>query len=156
MTLQEEIQAIVGDASLTYEAKAEKLSKLITKQELSAILPKPMETVALKEPLNPKTKGMKTLALSIHKVYFDEIIAGTKKIEFRDWGNEYYQRKCSYVENGKRYLTPFDAIVIFVGRGKGALTATIALTDITCDGTYLMFHLGKVLFTNADGLQKTP
>lgn len=149
MTLQQEIQSIVNDASLGYDAKAEKLLRIITKQELSAVLPKPVETITLKEPLKPKTTGMKTLMLSIHKVYLDAILAGTKKIEYRDWGNEYYQRKCSYEEDGKRYLRPYDALVLYVGRGKSALTATVALTDITCDGTYLMFHLGKILYTNS-------
>lgn len=148
MTLQEEIQSILK-SSLSYEEKGAKLAKLVTKQELASLLPKPQEVVALKEPLKPKTAGMKTIALSIHKVFFDEIIVGTKPIEFRDWTNEYYQRKCSYVEDGKRYLTPFDAIVLFVGRGKNALTATVALKDITCDGTYLMFHLGRVLWSNS-------
>ena len=153
MTLQQEIQSIVNDASLGYDAKAEKLLKIVTKQELRSLLPKPQEVIALKEPLQPKTKGMKTLMLSIHKVYLDAILSGTKKIEYRDWANEYYQRKCSYEEGGKRYLRPYDALVLFVGRGKNALTATVALTDITCDGTYLMFWLGKVLYTNAQGWQ---
>ena len=155
MTLQQEIQAIVNDATLDYDAKAEKLLRIITKQELSAVLPKPVETVALKEPLKPKTKGMSTLMLSIHKVFLDAILAGTKTVEYRDWGNQYYVNKCSYVEDGKRYLRPYDALVLFVGRGKNALTATVALTDITCDGTYLKFHLGKVLYTNARGWQQS-
>lgn len=155
MSLQDEIQAILNDSSLDYEAKGKELSKLVTQQELSALLPKPKEVVALKEPLHPRTTNMRTLMLSIHKVYFDAILAGTKPIEYRDWTNQYYVNKCSYVENGKRYLKPFDALVLFVGRGKSALSATVALTDITCDGTYLMFHLGKVLYTNAKGWQKT-
>lgn len=148
MSLQEEIQSILK-SSISYEEKGNKLAKLVTKQELDALLPKPKDEVALKEPLKPKTKGMKTIAFSIHKVYFDEIILGTKPIEFRDWTNQYYVNKCSYVENGKRYLTPFDAIVLYVGRGKGALTATVALKNITCDGTYLMFWVGKVLWSNS-------
>ena len=95
MSLQKEIQSIFK-SSLSYEEKGKKLAKLVTKQELDALLSKPKEVVALKEPLKPKTKGMKTLHLSIHKVYFDAIITGAKPIEFRDWKNEYYQRKCSY------------------------------------------------------------
>lgn len=148
MSLQEEVQSVLN-SSLSYEEKGAKLAKLVTKQELNALLPKPKEVVALKEPLKPKTKGMKTLHLSIHKVYFDAIITGAKPIEYRDWTNPYYQKKCSYEEDGKRYLTPFDAIVIHVGRGSGALTATVALKDITCDGTYLMFWVGKVLWSNS-------
>lgn len=149
MSLKEEIRSILKDASLSYEDKGDRLSKLVTKQELNALLPKPKETIALKEPLKPKRKGMKTIAFSIHKVYFDQIILGTKPIEYRDWTNDYYKRKCSYEENGKRYLTPFDAIVLYVGRGKGALTATVALKNITCDGTYLMFWVGDVLWSNS-------
>ena len=149
MTLQEEVQSIINDASLSYEEKGAKLAKLVTKQELDALLPKQEEVVALKEPLKPKTTGMKTLHLSIHKVFFDAIITGAKPIEYRDWTNSYYVNKCSYVEDGKRYLTPFDAIVIHVGRGAGALTATVALKNITCDGTNLMFWVGKVLWSNS-------
>ena len=154
MSLREEIQSILNDASLDFEAKGKRLSKLVTKQELDALLPKEQGTVRLKEPLQPKTKGMKTLMLSIHKVYLDAILAGTKPIEYRDWTNQYYVNKCSYIgEDGKRYLKPYDALVLYVGRGKNALTATVALKDITCDGTNLMFWLGKVLFTNAEGWQ---
>ena len=149
MSLQEEVRNILKDASISHEEKGKRLAKLVTKQELNALLPKEKETIALKEPLKPKRKGMKTIAFSIHKVYFDQIILGTKPIEYRDWTNDYYKRKCSYEENGKRYLTPFDAIVLYVGRGKGALTATVALKNITCDGTYLMFWVGDVLWSNS-------
>lgn len=148
MSLHEEVQKILK-SSLSYEEKGKKLAALVTKQELDSLLPKAQNVVALKEPLKPKTKGMKTIHLSIHKVYFDQIILGTKPIEYRDWTNDYYVKKCSYVENGKRYLTPFDAIVIHVGRGKDAPTATVALRDITCDGTYLMFWVGNVLWSNS-------
>ena len=149
MSLQEEVRNILKDASISHEEKGKRLAKLVTKQELNALMPKEKETIALKEPLKPKRKGMKTIAFSIHKVYFDQIILGTKPIEYRDWTNDYYKRKCSYEENGKRYLTPFDAIVLYVGRGKGALTATVALKNITCDGTYLMFWVGDVLWSNS-------
>lgn len=149
MSLRQDVQKIISDSSLSYEEKGRLLADLVTKPELDKLLPKPQEVVALKEPLKPKTSGMKTIAFSIHKVYFDQIMLGTKPIEYRDWTNEYYQKKCSYVENGKRYLTPFDAIVLYVGHGKGALTATVALKDITCDGTYLMFWVGRVLWSNS-------
>lgn len=155
MSLQEEIQSILK-SSLSYEEKGARLATLVTKQELDALLPKPKEVVALKEPLSPRTKNMRTLMLSIHKVYFDAILAGTKPIEFRDWTNQYYVNKCSYVgEDGKRYLKPYDALVLYVGRGKNALSATVSLKDITCDGTNLMFWLDKVLYTNAQGWSNT-
>lgn len=147
MSLQSEIQEILN-SSLSYEEKGKKLAKLVTKRELDALLPKQKEVVALKEPLKPKTTDMKTLLLSIHKVYFDEIVTGKKPVEYREY-KDYYINKCTYVENGKRYLMPFDALVLYVGRGDNALTATVALKDIRCDGTYLMFYVGKVLWSNS-------
>lgn len=152
MSLQEDIQKIMGDATLSYDEKGEKLAKLVTKQELGKLLStlgKDGSVLSLKKGEKPSAAGRRTLSLSIHKVFFDQIILGTKKIEYRDWTNEYYQKKCSYVEGGKRYLVPFDALVLYVGRGKGALTATVSVTNITCDGTYLMFWLGRVLSTNS-------
>ena len=139
---RDEVKTIMADRKLDNDEKGKRLSEAVANGD-------PMNEVTLKEPLKPKTKGMNTLMLSIHKVYFDAILAGTKPVEFRDWTNEYYKRKCSYEENGKRYLVPFDALVLYVGRGKNALTATVALKDIKCDGTYLHFILGKVLYTNS-------
>lgn len=144
-TLRLEIDAILNDGSLDYEEKGKRLAKLVTQKELNKILPKPQDVPRLKEPLQPKTNGMKTLQLSIYNVYFDAIAAGTKKVEFREY-KEYYINKCTYVENGIRYLRPFDAIVFYVGRGQNAKSMTVSLTDITCDGKYLMFHLGKILY----------
>ena len=144
--VKQEASAIIHDQEMTDEEKGKRLAKVITGRELKDVIP---EVVKLKEPLRPKTENMRTINLSIHKVYFNQILSGRKKIEFRDFTNEYYVRKCTYEENGKRYLVPFDAIVLWVGHGKGALTATVALTDITCSGGWLMFHVGKVLSTNA-------
>lgn len=154
-TLMEGIRSVLADKSLESEEKGKRLAEKVTQPDLKSILPT-NGVVALKEPLKPKTKGMKTIAFSIHKVYFDMIILGNKPIEFRDWKNPYYQNKCSYTEGGKRYLIPFDAIVLYVGRGAKALTATVALKNITCDGTNLMFWLGKVLWTNSPLWHKDP
>ena len=143
MSLREEIQAIKDDPTLSYEEKGKKMSKLVTSQELGSLLPKNQKgQPALKEPLKPKRENMRIINVSLYNVYFEQIERGTKKIEYRDWSNEYYQKKCSYVENGKRYLVPFDAITFHVGNKK---SMTVALTDITCNGTYLMFHLGEIL-----------
>ena len=147
MSLQEEIQSIVSDTAMTFEEKGKKLAKLVTKAELNALLAKEKATkgtLALKEPLKPKTSGMRILRLSIYDVYFKAIEKGTKKQEYRDY-KEYYIKKCTYVENGKRYLVPFDAITFYVGRTK---SMTVALTNITCDGQYFVFHLGKILRPN--------
>lgn len=141
MSLRDEIQNILK-SGLTYEEKAKRLATLVTGKELSTLLPKPEDLPKLKEPLQPKKKGMKTLQLSIHDVYFNQIKRGTKKAEYRDY-KDYYIDKCTYEEDGKKYLVPFDAITFHVGRAK---SMTVALTNITCDGIYFVFHLGEVLY----------
>ena len=85
--------------------------------------------------------------VSIHLVFFNEILKGKKKQEFRDY-NDYYIKRCTYFENGRRYLVPFTTIAFYVGRGKNARQMTVSVSNITCNGVYFIFHLGKVLSTN--------
>ena len=143
MTLTEEIESIRSNGALTYEQKVERLKKLIASHEIDAVLPKPQEELPrLKEPLKPKTKGMRTLNLALKPVYFDAILKGVKKQEFRDY-TEYYINKCTYTEGGKRYLVPFDALVFYQGNSR---SMTVALTDIQCNGKYFIFYLGEILY----------
>ena len=99
------------------------------------------ELPKLKSKLTPKTTGMKILNLSIKSVYFDQIRRGTKKEEYRKY-NDYYIERCTYEEDGRRYLVPFDALVLY--QGKRAMT--VSLKDITCDGKHFVFHLGEILY----------
>ena len=87
---------------------------------------------------------MRILNLSIHKVFYEEIIQGTKKDEHRSL-TDYYRRRCTYEENGKRYLIPYNAVCFNVGRGKRRLSATVALTGIVCEDGFLIFNLGEIL-----------
>ena len=146
MSLQEEINSIINDEQLTYDEKSKKLQKYLTPHEVRALLQEPIEIVKLKEPLVPKTKDMRVLHLSVYNEIFEGIIKGGH-IECRDY-NEYYKSRCTYVEDGVRYLVPFDAITFYVGRGNNAKRATVAVKDIIIDGGLLYFHLGDVLETN--------
>lgn len=148
MTLQEEIKAIIVDAVLPYEEKRKKLLKLMTLQEVNALLPNPStsEVVRLKEPLKPKTKDMRILRLSVYSEIFDSILIGGH-VECREY-NDYYKSRCTYVEDGVRYLVPFDAITFYVGRGSWAKWATVLLTDIQFDDGLLYFHLGEIIDSN--------
>ena len=87
---------------------------------------------------------MRILNLSIHKVFYEEIIQGTKKDEHRSLTG-YYRHRCTYEENGKRYLIPYNAVCFNVGRGKRRLSVTVALTGIVCEGGFLIFNLGEIL-----------
>ncbi len=145
MSLQDEIKAIVDDVAMPYEEKREKLLKIVTLQEVRALLPEPVEKIALKEPLKAKESGadVSILNLSVIDPVFDSILL-RGHVECRDF-NEYYKERCTYVENGVRYLVPFDAINFYVGRGKHARKATVTLKDILCDGTCILFYTDKVL-----------
>ncbi len=150
MSLQEEINTIINDKQLTYDEKSNKLQKFLTPHEVRALLQEPVEVVQLKEPLKPKRERneMRILNLSVHWDIFKEIIRGAQNIECRDY-NEYYRSRCTYVENGVRYLVPYDAITFYVGRDNNAKRATVAVKDIVLDDGLLYFHLGDVLETNA-------
>ena len=149
MNLQEEINSIINDEQLTYDEKSKKLQKFLTPHEVRALLQEPIEVVKLKEPLTPKTKDMHILQLSVFNSIFESIIKGSQDVECREY-NEYYKSRCTYVEDGVRYLVPFDAITFYVGRGSHAKRATVAIKDIVLDDDLLYFHLGKVLDTNID------
>lgn len=149
MNLQEEINSIINDEQLTYDEKSKKLLKFLAPHEVRALLQEPIEVVKLKEPLAPRTKDMRILQLSVFNSIFESIIKGSQDVECREY-NEYYKSRCTYVEDGVRYLVPFDAIKFYVGRGSHAKRATVAIKDIVLDDDLLYFHLGKVLDTNID------
>lgn len=145
MSFQDEIKAIVVDGTLPYKEKREKLLKVATPHEVRALLPEPEERIVLKEPLRAKVSGldMRILNLSVVTPIFDSILQ-RGHVECRDY-NEYYIKRCTYMENGVRFLVPFDAINFYVGRGKHARRATVTLKDIVCDGTCILFYTDKVL-----------
>ena len=155
MSLQEEINSIISDKQLTYDEKSKRLLKFLATHEVRALLQEPIEVVKLKEPLKPKREGddMRILNLSVHWDIFKEIIRGAQDIECRDY-NEYFKSRCTYVENGVRYLVSFDAITFYVGRDNNAKKATVAVKDIVLDDGLLYFHLGDVLDTNVGSRNK--
>jgi hypothetical protein len=146
MSLHEEIQSIIADSSMSYEDKREKLLHYLTPQEVRAMLPEPIEEIRLKEPLQPKREGMRILNLSVVNPIFESILTGGH-VESRDY-NDYFKDRCTYVENGVRYLIPFDAITFYVGRGSKAKKATVAIKDIKCDGSVIYFYMGEVIRCN--------
>jgi hypothetical protein len=51
---------------------------------------------------------MNVLTLSIKQKYFDEIVAGTKKKEYREIRPKNFSRYCRYVLDGKEYAQDSD------------------------------------------------
>ena len=92
------------------------------------------------------TTGMKVLTLNIKKIYFDEIISGSKKIEYREL-KQTTLNKYTYLDesDGKRYLRRYDALRLFVGYNKDHESALVQITDITYNEGIVEYHLGMVL-----------
>ncbi len=98
------------------------------------------------------TIGMKVLTLNIKKIYFDEIMSGTKKIEYREL-KQTTLNKYTYIDeaDGKRYLRRYDALRLFVGYHKDRESALVQVTDITCNEGVVEYHLGMILEKIASG-----
>lgn len=113
---------------------------------------KSLEELPAKEQDNSRlkydTKGLKVLTLSIKKVYFDEILVGTKKTEYRQL-KQTQLGKLTWVSNedGKRYITKYDLIRFCVGHNKDSQTALVEIIDTTYDGDnkIVEYHLGEIL-----------
>lgn len=92
------------------------------------------------------TKGLKILTLNIKKEYFDEIIKGEKKTEFRQI-KQTTINKYTYVDeaDGKRYLRRYDALRLFVGYHKDRESALVQVIDTTFADGWVQYHLGTVL-----------
>lgn len=115
--------------SYTYNPQMECLEKRIVKAESTF-----------------DTTGLKVLTLNIKKIYFDEIMRGEKKIEYREL-KQTTLSKYTYLDesDGKRYLRRYDAIRFFVGYNKDRESALVQVTDITYNEGVVEYHLGLVL-----------
>ena len=92
------------------------------------------------------TTGMKVLTLNIKKEYFDEIMSGVKKIEYREL-KQTTLNKYTYLDesDGKRYLRRYDALRLYVGYNKDRESALVQVTDTTYNEGIVEYHLGLVL-----------
>ena len=105
-----------------------------------------LEQKVVKKQSTFDTTGMKILTLNIKKVYFDEIINGTKKIEYRKIKqttiNKYTYEDAS---DGKRYLRRYDALRLFVGYHKDRESALVQVVDTSYSNGVVEYHLGMIL-----------
>lgn len=92
------------------------------------------------------TSGLKVLTLNIKKVFFDEIMKGEKKIEYREL-KQTTLNKYTYLDeyDGKRYLRRYDALRLFVGYNKDRESALVQVKDITYNDGIVEYHLGMIL-----------
>ena len=94
------------------------------------------------------TIGMKVLSLIIKKCYFDDIMSGEKKIEYREL-KQPTLKKYTFIDesDGKRYLKRYDALRLFVGYNKDRESALVQVVDTTYDKEHSVveYHLGSIL-----------
>lgn len=105
-----------------------------------------LEKRIVKEKSTFDTTGMKVLTLNIKKIYFDEIMSGAKKIEYRELKQTTINRY-TYLDDtdGKRYLRRYDALRLFVGYHKDRESALVQVKDITYNNGVVEYHLGLIL-----------
>lgn len=91
------------------------------------------------------TTGWKILTLNIKENYFKEIIAGTKKEEYRLLKPSTIN-KYTYQDEGKRWLKKYDAIRFFVGYHKDRESALVEITDAVYnfEEQTVAYSLGRV------------
>ncbi len=90
----------------------------------------------------------KIVTLIIKKVYFDAILSGTKKVEYRQL-KQTTLNKYTWLnpEDGKRHLKKYDAVRFYVGYNKDRETALVEIVDTVYDKATqtVEFHLGRIL-----------
>ena len=92
------------------------------------------------------TKDMRVLTLNIKKQYFDEIISGTKKVEYREL-KQSTLNKYTYIDeaDGRRYLRRYDALRLFVGYHKDRESALVQVVDTKYANGIVGYYLGPIL-----------
>ena len=92
------------------------------------------------------TSGLKVLTLNIKKEPFDEIMNGTKKVEYRELKQTTLNRY-TYIDeaDGKRYLRRYDALRLFVGYHNDRESALVQVVDTRYADGIVEYHLGAVL-----------
>lgn len=92
------------------------------------------------------TEGLKVLTLNIKEVYFNEIMKGDKKSEYREI-KQTTINKYTYIDeaDGKRYLRRYDVIRFYVGYHKDRDSALVEVTDASCLNGIVEYKLGRIL-----------
>ena len=93
--------------------------------------------------------GFKVLTLNIKKTYFDAIVSGEKKEEYREL-KQTTINKYTFIDetDGKRYLRRYDLLHLFVGYQKDRESAIVEVVDTTYEDGIVVYHLGQVIEVN--------
>lgn len=130
--IEKAIQCIIKEIPISYDT----VSQIIIEHTVAESLEK--KTI--------DTTGWKILTLNIKEIYFNEIIAGTKKEEYRLLKPSTIN-KYTYIDEGKRWLKKYDAIRFFVGYHKDRESALVEIIDAVYnfEEQTVIYSLGKVI-----------
>jgi len=105
-----------------------------------------LEKTVVKAESSFDTSGMKILTLIIKKTFFDDIMNGDKKIEYREL-KQTTIKKYTFIDeaDGKRYLRRYDALRLYVGYNKNRESAIVEVLDTTYNEGVVEYHLGRIL-----------
>lgn len=142
-SLREQVDEIVNDSSLGYDQKAKVLERIVAKHEVARILgPDPKDEITLRDPIQGCGNR---LFLIIERRYFDQIMSGEKKEEYRHIPDSQPGRYTYRGKDGRRYLRPFDSIRFAVDYHREREMADVEVTDIRTNGEVVTFSLGRIL-----------
>ena len=130
--IEKAIQCIIKEIPISYDA----VSQIIIEHT----------TAENTEKKTIDTTGWKILTLNIKEIYFKEIIAGTKKEEYRLLKPSTIN-KYTYLDEGKRWLKKYDAIRFFVGYHKDRESVLIEIIDAVYnfEEQTVVYSLGRII-----------
>jgi len=133
--IEKAIQCIIKEIPISYDA----VNQIIIEHTIAENTDK--KTI--------DTTGWKIITLNIKEVYFKEIIAGSKKKEYRLLKPTTIN-KYTYLDEGKRWLKKYDAIRFFVGYHKDRESALIEVVDAVYnfEEQTVVYSLGRIIEVN--------
>ena len=108
-----------------------------------------LEKISEKGTSKVDLSGLKVLTLNIKKQFFDLIVKGEKKEEYRQL-KQTTLNKYTYLDktDGKRYLRRYDVLRLFVGYHKDRESAIVEVVDTNYDKGMVVYHLGRIIELN--------
>ena len=90
-----------------------------------------------------KEDSDKALNLTIRREPFEQIIAGTKAVEYREIKEYYINRLALYYDVGERAIAPFR-MTLRNGYDKGVPEITVNVTEVTMAGGLFELHVSDI------------
>lgn len=142
-SLKEQVDEIVRDSSIGYDQKLKALTRILSKHEAVLLIGSdPKDEITLRDHI---AGSGQSVFLVIEKKFFDQIMSGEKKEEYRIIPDTMPGRYTYKGKDGRRYLRPYERIHFAVGYHRNREEADVEVTDIKTDGELVTFSLGRII-----------